>query len=149
MNNLYTADEIVEVIRDCGFEVEMCSPHESTEMRINSRSSDVVWQIVLLGNQPFYKAMCLRVPAWVSRDPFIWVNDWNRAQWTQASVVLEPESNRPFRSGDCRLVAIEAMLPFGSGVDTDYIAGFVTWWSGEMSDLKQQPDVELFEELPL
>ncbi len=149
MNNLYTADEIAEVIRDCGFDVEMRPLHESREMRMNSRSSGVAWQAVLLGDDPFYSALCMRVPVWVRRDPYMWVNDWNHAHWTQASVATEPESNRPFRNGEYRLAAIEATLPFGTGVDTAYIAGFVTWWASELSDLKELPDVELFAELPL
>jgi hypothetical protein len=149
MINLYTAQEIADILRRLGCEAESELRLYDDYSRVNSKTYGIPWQVVMLGSAPFHTELLTRVPLWVEGDPLRWTNDWNCSRSSQAFAVHDPATRRPIKKGRRRLVGIEALLSFGDGVKPEYVIRFLGWWIMELKHLRVRPQVEFFEELSL
>lgn len=149
MTNLYTAQEIADMLRKMGCDAWSNVRLYDDHSRVNSRVHGIPWQVEMLGGAPFHTELLARVPLWVEGDPLRWTNDWNCSRSSQAFAVHDPATCRPIRKGKKRLVGIEAFLSFGDGVESGYIVRFFEWWIAELKCLRLSPRVEFFEELPI
>lgn len=149
MTNLFTAEEIAEILRELGCDAKSTSRLDDEQSQVHVRIGDVAWHVLLLGSPPFHTEMLVRVPLWVKGEPLRWANDWNRQRSSQAFAVYDEESNRPLRNGRRFLIGIESFLSFGLGVDGGYVGRFLNWWVSEVQHLRTLPNVEFFQELPL
>ena len=145
----FTAEEILIMLEDLGY-WSRTRENDDRSIVVHSRCDGIAWQADLVGWAPFHLGIGLKVPLLVKGDPFRWANDWNRARYSQAYTLTDPESGDPVLDVDGRAwVNVESLVLFESGVTAGHVSACLQRWVDEVIHVHSIPEVTYFEELPL
>jgi len=145
----FTAEEILIMLEDLGY-WSRTRENDDRSIVVHSRCDGIAWQADLVGWAPFHLGIGLKVPLLVKGDPFKWANDWNRARYSQAYTLTDPESGDPVLDVDGRAwVNVESLVLFESGVTAGHVSACLQRWVDEVIHVHSIPEVTYFEELPL
>jgi hypothetical protein len=130
----FTCDELLEIARSTGLEVEKVSEEDDEQslelVFIRFENDDIEWDVHLGHESPFYESMRLLATIYVKADPFPFCNSWNlRHSSGVALVVPELDTGVVLKDedGDC-FVHLCWSVPFHGSVTPEYLKFVFGHW---------------------
>ena len=118
----FTAEELAEIVRELGLpaEIEIDDDHST---RINVKTDDVEWSVILGDNGPFYRSVALATHKFVEEEPFAYANSWNFGHIPPALVLDDPATKAPMIDEDGKyLVGLLWRIYFWNSISVEYLS---------------------------